>query len=99
MHVRNIRISGFHNHVNTELQFPNKGVLVITGANGSGKSTVIDAVSWVLWGRTLRGVAPGGNGDTTCLVELVTDTFVATRERRNKKTKFRIEFEDAQRQS
>lgn len=39
-----------------KLDFPTSGVVVITGKNGSGKSTIVDAAIWALYGRLLRGV-------------------------------------------
>ena len=38
-----------------ELHLADTGVTLITGPNGSGKSTFIEAVSWTLWGKPVRG--------------------------------------------
>jgi DNA repair exonuclease SbcCD ATPase subunit len=49
---------GFTCHVDTHLVLPAAGVVVVTGNNGSGKSSVVEAVSTALWGQTLRGTLP-----------------------------------------
>lgn len=41
------------------LTLPPKGLIVVSGINGSGKSALIEAVSGALWGQTIRD---GGKG-------------------------------------
>jgi len=42
-----------------QLDFPERGLVLCTGANGAGKSlTLIDALAWTLWGETPRGTDP-----------------------------------------
>lgn len=58
MHYRKLSLSGFGPHTTEkEFTFPN-GSVVITGSNGSGKTTVIDAISWAIHGpkAALRSV-------------------------------------------
>lgn len=38
-----------------ELDLRGNGVTLVTGPKGAGKSSIVEAVSWCLWGRTLRG--------------------------------------------
>lgn len=38
-----------------ELDLRGNGVTLVTGPKGAGKSSLVEAVSWCLWGRTLRG--------------------------------------------
>lgn len=38
-----------------ELNFDGIHIACLCGANGSGKSTVFDAITWALWGKTSRG--------------------------------------------
>src|SRR5919112_1925581 len=58
MFLRQIRIRGFKSFADkTSLEFI-PGVSVIVGANGSGKSNLVDAISWALGEqgpRALRG--------------------------------------------
>ena len=58
MLVEEIELSGFMTHSNSWIELPARGVTVITGKNGSGKSTVIEAVAYAHWGKTLRGSTP-----------------------------------------
>ena len=48
----------YGNNVN-EFTFP-RGVILMTADNGSGKSTVIEAISYALFGESYRG---GNKGD------------------------------------
>lgn len=59
MKVRSIALTQFMSHAGTEVRLPDTGLVVFTGTNGSGKSSVIEAVATACWGRSLRG-GPGG---------------------------------------
>lgn len=48
---------GFMRHRDVVVTLPPAGVVVVTGKNGSGKSTFLESVSWALWGTLLRGSA------------------------------------------
>lgn len=57
----------------TTLRFPETGVVLLTGPNGCGKSSIADAVSVALWGSPVR---PTSVWNTACeyqYVELETD--------------------------
>lgn len=50
IHIQNLRL-----HADTHIEFP-EGVVGIIGTNGSGKSTVLEAIIWCLYGGdTTRG--------------------------------------------
>lgn len=70
--VRALSMRGVMSHVGTDVELPERGVVLVTGANGAGKSTIIEAVSVALWGHTLRGTKPW-NGDKSH-VEVVANT-------------------------
>lgn len=55
-----------------------KGVNLIVGANGSGKTTICSAVSWVLWGKHLRDV----KGEPAVLAAALTPDGKSTEIRR-----------------
>ena len=55
MRINRIELAGVTTHTATDIQLPDRGVVLITGDNGSGKSTLLEATPLVLWGRTLRG--------------------------------------------
>lgn len=59
MRVDQIEMKGFASHKYTRLKFPAKGLVLVSGANGAGKSSMIDAVSVAGWGRSLRGKGRG----------------------------------------
>lgn len=42
-------------HVSTKAVFPERGIVLLRGANGAGKSAISEAVSVGLWNKPLRG--------------------------------------------
>jgi DNA repair protein SbcC/Rad50 len=57
MHMISLRLENFRQHKDTEIHFPS-GLTGILGANGSGKSTILEAIAWALYGNQ-KGVARG----------------------------------------
>jgi len=49
MIINNIKMNNFKSHVNTKITF-NKGIVAIIGENGSGKSSIFEAVFFALFG-------------------------------------------------
>lgn len=61
--VRDIHLSGFMRFDEPQaLTLPPLGLVLLTGINGAGKSTFMEAVSYALWGKTLRGADPRQTG-------------------------------------
>lgn len=83
-HIHRIVTRNFMGHRELDLTLPDQGVVVITGDNGSGKSSLIEAVSVGLWGKTIRGTPWWRNG-IVGQVRIETDRYVITRERDGKK--------------
>jgi len=54
--VRALKLTGFRNYESLSLAFDGRPV-VLTGANGAGKTNLLEAVSFLAPGRGLRGVA------------------------------------------
>ena len=52
--ITSVKLGNFLSHKDTELTFDN-GVTVFIGDNGAGKSSVIDAMTFALFGKTTRG--------------------------------------------
>jgi exonuclease SbcC len=48
MHISKIELENIKSHVSTTIEFT-RGTTAITGANGAGKTTVIEAIAWVLF--------------------------------------------------
>lgn len=82
IHVRRLRLRGLIAHEDTSLQFPPRGVVLITGPNRAGKSSCIDAVAVALWGKTLRGTEPWRPNAEEAFVELETPELLVRRKRR-----------------
>lgn len=58
MDVRAVAMVGFMRHDNSHIELPANGVVLITGTNGSGKSTCVEAVGTCWYGKTVRGTSP-----------------------------------------
>ena len=52
--IRRIRVRNFTSHSDTEIEFPER-LTILVGRNGAGKSSVIDAITYALYGKTTRG--------------------------------------------
>lgn len=63
-------LKNFQTHKDTSLTFPDRGVVLVTGSNGSGKSSLVEAFSYALWGKTLRGSNPWAGKNGLAAVEL-----------------------------
>lgn len=50
-------VEGFCNIPHLDLQLNSKGITIIRGANGFGKSSIFSALVWVLYGKNLKGVS------------------------------------------
>lgn len=80
--VISIRMKNFMVHTDTELEFPTAGVVVISGANGSGKSAIVDAVHWALFNSTIRKTTPAPPSGKHPSVELTTGAVDIRREKK-----------------
>lgn len=58
MRVRSLVLRAFTSHSNTRVVFPPTGIVVVTGRNGAGKSSLVEGVAVAGWGKTLRGTPP-----------------------------------------
>jgi exonuclease SbcC len=83
MRVNKLVLNRFMTHEKTDLNLPPSGLVVVTGPNGGGKSSLVEAIAWGLFGETLRGTDPfddkGGS------VELMTDDLTVNRQSGKKK--------------
>lgn len=56
MKLHTLKLENVRQHADTELTLPSAGITGIVGANETGKSTLLEAVSWALFGsKALRG--------------------------------------------
>lgn len=59
MKINRLRLVNFRQHVRTDIAF-DSGVTAIIGANGSGKTTILEAIAWALYGQpAIRGQRDG----------------------------------------
>jgi DNA repair exonuclease SbcCD ATPase subunit len=80
--VRELVLKSFTKHKSTQLKFPDHGVVLVTGSNGGGKSSIVEGVSYAGWGETLRGTMPGDD----CTAGLTTQDLLISRARGKSKT-------------
>jgi len=68
MQINRIRLCNFRQHAGTHITF-DSGLTGIIGANGSGKTTILEAIAWALYGQdaargkkeTIRSLRAGPN--------------------------------------
>ena len=49
-----MRLQNFGSYKSLDFDFQNQGLTLIQGPTGSGKSTLMDAIPWILYGRTAK---------------------------------------------
>lgn len=87
MHIARLELRNYTvAHKCTVVDLPDRGVVLITGKNGAGKSTIVEAVSMGGWGESLRGKA-GWTDDPGQLIVATHDGLVIDRRRVKGKTK------------
>ncbi len=57
MRILSLRIEQFRSYEKAELAFPDGGLILLVGPNGSGKTNVVEAVSYLSTGRSCLGLA------------------------------------------
>jgi len=84
-YLTNITIENFGNHEHTNLALKNVGLYVFTGDNGAGKSTIIDAIIWCLYHRSIRSKSKWKpNNEKTNVVLHFSDGLVVSRDTKSK---------------
>lgn len=62
-----LKLNNFGCHRSFELEIPDKGMILLSGHSGQGKSSILRAISYVFFGKINR---PYTHGTTSCKVEL-----------------------------
>jgi len=78
MLVTRIQLKNFMSYDALDLELPSRGVILVTGVNGAGKSSLQEAVSVAFWGKTLRKT-PAWRKDTEGSVVVSSPVVTATR--------------------
>lgn len=85
MRVREVALRNVMSHADTRVVLPEVGLVVVTGSNGAGKSSLVEGVALAVWGKTLRGT-PGWTTDAkVCSAAVRTDALYVERTRRGGK--------------
>ena len=66
-YISSLRLSNFRCYDSARLDDLSSGMIVLSGANGAGKTNVLEAVSLLSPGRGLRGAPPGVDRKSTRL--------------------------------
>jgi DNA repair protein SbcC/Rad50 len=74
MRLISLNLENFRQHKSTQIHFP-LGLVGILGENGSGKTTILEAIAWALYGKGTRGSNDSliwrmAEGKSTAVVEL-----------------------------
>lgn len=74
MRLISLNLENFRQHKSTQIHFPT-GLVGILGENGSGKTTILEAIAWALYGKGTRGSNDSliwrmAEGKSTAVVEL-----------------------------
>lgn len=83
MKFKSIEIQGYKSIKHINFKLDRKGVTIMRGKNGSGKSSIFDALYWCLFGKSLKGtkkssIKPLFN-DLETIVTITTDKHIITR--------------------
>lgn len=91
MRVGSLELQNFTLYEKARLDLPEEGVVLLEGPNGAGKSSLLEAISWAVHGKTLRGTDPSSDG-RECVVSLaLSSALTVKRVRENGTTKVQWE--------
>ena len=94
MRVKYLELSNFMLFDSATVELPMKGIVLVTGANGEGKSSIIESVAVAGWNKTLRG-SPWYRDGAVSSVEMETDEVTVVRQRlKSGKVKCKFTEED-----
>ena len=83
-----IKLRNFRCHASADFDIPDDGLVLLSGESGAGKSTILQAIIYALYGNVRK---PYTHGKTTCSVEVDIRGMKITRTSRP--TRLLVEFE------
>jgi len=88
MRVLEVALTNVMSHAQTKVTLPKAGVVLVTGANGAGKSSIIEAVSVGVWDVSLRRkpLWASERAEIALLTEVGKETLLIKRARVKAKT-------------
>lgn len=81
MNVRRVEMREFTSHADTQVDLPETGIVLVTGANGAGKSSLVEAVTVAGWGKTLRGTDPWNSNNGSVRITADQDLSISRTKR------------------
>lgn len=105
MKFKTLKIKNFMSYRDATLNLENRGLTLIEGqkngipsfSNGSGKTNLLEAVIWCLWGSLYSKKVPANDvvfdGKNNCSVSLEINDFIITRYRKHKDFKNELHLE------
>lgn len=76
-----IKINGFKCHLETEYVFLDSAITLVKGASGAGKSTILQAIYWCLFGG-MRGIYNSSGETKKCNVTLCVSNLTIYRQKK-----------------
>ena len=86
MILRTASFKNLHGHLNPSLRFQ-PGVNVLTGVNGSGKTSVLNALAWILSPTTFQGGLPSAHHLSTLQFDEIDIAYTIPGQRRYERVK------------
>jgi len=101
MEFVSVELKNFLSHKDTKVPLKGAGLTLIEGDNGAGKSSMLDAVSWCLFAKTVRGIKDDGvvhnkfksNTQVTVVLKKRNYQYTITRYRKHDEFKNRLMYE------
>lgn len=76
-----LKLEGFKCYVDNNFEFPDKGTTLLNGASGQGKTTLLQSISWALYGG-MRGVENNTGSSKKCAVTFKYDNITVYRQKK-----------------
>ncbi len=80
-HTMHVKIVGFKCHLDASYDFENDTMVLLKGVSGAGKSTVLQAIFWALYG-SMRGIYNNSGQMKKCSVTLQINQLIIYRQKR-----------------